>query len=621
MLKYQVNVNGVRNDLIPIDFSDFTIEPIIDEVNDDESIKYSDKNLLTFYCDNELTFNKDARIIVKSERYMINDDFISSTAYSFNTVYTPVGVNKENRSFSIVIDKYFDLSVEKAEEITEDGIDWIYIHFNGSHLFDTSSGNVYQLYVTYDGTGGYNLDDPDIFYVGATVGDTDEVTDDEGVTKTIVANSEYITSSVVRIKDMDSDLKKIILNDISMVDFYRDNFIFVPDGFGLYLDKPMATLSIPFSQKFSTDLMQDEVIREQFTEVERKKAINSITEMEKDIYHPVIWNSTNDELWSNGDKNGEVYKIRFNLHFRQHRGDDWLADADSFWNGIKGKGGSLSFIDDYFSYTDKSKQSDLLSYLNFTDKDVRYQKNKLKKSFLRVMFFDSTNPTNQNMLAYYTIFMDSGAYFSKYVRYIETEEYKKVSKDPDDSGIYTVKTDLTGIKVDREPTKTSKLKTIDSNTKIDDIEAVRLSSQLVVEDKYMSNASSEGFYLYLWKDNMNGIIPTDIYMKVEFNHAGYGRTIPFMMPFLDPNKGEGNGIKSFDDIRKDWNVAESNYGTVNDTRYGIRKYLKYSYIHFKYRYDKKDNRHIYYLDDKFYGDGVHFEDNAITLNLYEAKIV
>ena len=43
-------------------------------------------------------------------------------------------------------------------------------------------------------------------------------------------------------------------------------------------------------------------------------------------------------------------------------------------------------------------QSDLLSYLGFTNDDVKYQKSKLKKSFLRISFYDSDNIGNQNLL-------------------------------------------------------------------------------------------------------------------------------------------------------------------------------------------------------------------------------
>ena len=572
--------------------------------------KFKDKLLLKCYSDDEITFDKNVRILAMYEQYMVNDDFISSTAYNFNTIYHPIGVNKENRSFSIMFDKYFDLTVSKMSISTdEDGNQWWYIWFNGSHLFDVSAGDTYKMYITFDGANGYEEDNPTVLTIGT----------DEYVSSTII---RFPYSTLEGISGLENVIfyeeEGVQISDVSRVRFYRDNFVFDTGMFGLYLDRPMATVKLPIIQKFATDLYQDDAIRENFTDVEAKKAINKIVEMEKDVYHPVIWASVKDE--NHGYVKDEVYKIRFNLHFREHRGDDWLAEANTYWNGINSENpDNLRFINGYFT-TDKvgkeEYQSDLLTYLNFTDKDVRYQKNKLKKSFLRVMFFDSMNPTNQNMLAYYTIFMDSGSYFSKYARYIETEGYRIIGK----SGTFT------GIKVDREPTKTSKRKDIDSNTDMDDVESVRLSSQFVVEDKYMSDASSEGFYLYLWKDNFLGTVPQDIYMKVEFNHAGYGRTIPFMCPFRDPNKSEGNGFKSFRDILKDWSVAESKWGTKDDTRYGIRKYLKYSYIHFKYRYDKDNKRHVYYLDDKFYGTntsngGVHFDDNAITINLYEAKIV
>ena len=601
MLKYQLNTKRIRNDLVPIELSDYSVEPMFGD-------KFKDKLLLKCYSDDEITFDKNVRILAMYEQYMVNDDFISSTAYNFNTIYHPIGVNKENRSFSIMFDKYFDLTVSKMSISTdEDGNQWWYIWFNGSHLFDVSAGDTYKMYITFDGANGYEEDNPTVLTIGT----------DEYVSSTII---RFPYSTLEGISGLENVIfyeeEGVQISDVSRVRFYRDNFVFDTGMFGLYLDRPMATVKLPIIQKFATDLYQDDAIRENFTDVEAKKAINKIVEMEKDVYHPVIWDSVNDE--NHGYVKDEVYKIRFNLHFREHRGDDWLAEANTYWNGINSENpDNLRFINGYFT-TDKvgkeEYQSDLLTYLNFTDKDVRYQKNKLKKSFLRVMFFDSMNPTNQNMLAYYTIFMDSGSYFSKYARYIETEGYRIIGK----SGTFT------GIKVDREPTKTSKRKDIDSNTDMDDVESVRLSSQFVVEDKYMSDASSEGFYLYLWKDNFPGTVPQDIYMKVEFNHAGYGRTIPFMMPFWDNKKWPSKkGIKTFEEILADW---KNESGT--DGPYGIQQYLKYSYIHFKYKYDKlsKPKRHVYYLDDEFYGTdvkngGVHFEDNAITINLYEAKIV
>ena len=611
MLRYQLNTRFIRNDLVPIELYDYSSDELLGD-------EFKDKMLLTCYSDGELTFGKDASIMAMYEQYMVNDDFISSTAYNFNTIYHPYGLNKENRSFSIIYDKYFNLEVERTSITTEivDGQTdpqktWWYIWFKGSHLFDVSGDNTYKLYITFDTPNGYNEDEP------LTVDSSTFVT--SSVLRFPYETLNKITVDGVKLEDVIFyEENGQTVSDVSRVRFFRDNFVFTIGMFQLFLDRAMATISLPIEQKFANDLYQDDNIREHFTNAEIKKSINKITEMEKDVYHPVIWETKSDE--NHGSVKNEVYKLRFNLHFRTHRGDDWLADADGFWNGVDAKDpNNLTFIKDYFTYINQEKQSDLLTYLNFSNKDVRFQKNKLKKSFLRVMFFDSMNPANQNMLAYYTVFMNSGEYFSKYARYIESDGYKKIDKDPDNDGNYdNAKTGLVGIRVDREPTYTAKKKNITSTTNADDIEEVRLSSQLVVEDKYMSDASSEGFYLYLWKDNFLGTYPQNIYMKVEFNHAGYGRTIPFMCPFKDPTKNEGNGFKSFSEILNDW--------SIDDTKYGIVKYSKYSYIHFKYKYDKISERHVYYLDDEFYGTepnigGVYFEDNAITINLYEAKIV
>ena len=65
-----------------------------------------------------------------------------------------------------------------------------------------------------------------------------------------------------------------------------------------------------------------------------------------------------------------------------------------------------------------------------------------------------------------------------------------------------------------------------------------------------------------------------------------------------------------------------------DGHYNIRQYLKFSYIHFKYQYDKDGDKYVYYLDNETYGDDTINEnffkkdgdEAAITINLYEAKV-
>ena len=360
-------------------------------------------------------------------------------------------------------------------------------------------------------------------------------------------------------------------------------------------------------------------------------------DLEKDVYYPVI-----------KDDNGfsDVYTLKFNLHFREHRGDNWLVDGNSFWNGVKQEKSGIS-IDNQIT---GDGVSDLLCFLDFNNNDIRYQKNKLKKSFLRLSFYDSMNPANQNMLGYSTIFLDSGNLFSKYVRYFETDGYKMIGYDKNNYGIYNIDNNAKkGIRVDREYSFD---------------EEHRLSSQFVVKNKNTSTASSEGFYLYLWKDN-ESVLPQDLYMKVEFNHAGYGRTIPFMMPYWDKQKwnNEKSGIKTFDKILNDWKSKKYTYknkdkdkpndlktedeylklseeerknylllevfewkvnNTETDGHYGMRQYMKFSYIHLKYKYDKDNDKHIYYLDPETYGN-IDFPNGKdgnkeIVINLYEAKV-
>ena len=79
------------------------------------------------------------------------------------------------------------------------------------------------------------------------------------------------------------------------------------------------------------------------------------------------------------------------------------------------------FVTDYYPYAtmkDKDKlmeASDLVGLLDFTNNDVYYQKSKLAKSFLRLSYYDSTDPQTQTLLATSTVFVDEHALFKKYI--------------------------------------------------------------------------------------------------------------------------------------------------------------------------------------------------------------
>jgi hypothetical protein len=99
--------------------------------------------------------------------------------------------------------------------------------------------------------------------------------------------------------------------------------------------------------------------------------------------------------------------------------------------------------------------------------------------------------------------------------------------------------------------------------------------------------SSEGFNLYLFADDAEGgNASRTIYMKVEFNHAGNGKTIPMIMW---PRNKFGRYEK----------LTASNF-------------LKNLYIHVNIRYI--DNKYVYSIP------GAENEGNDIRLILWEPKL-
>ena len=498
--------------------------------------------------------------------------------------------------------------------------DYLYVYFDGRHYFEKNGFVSVEIYFNVNNIPEF-VDETEENLVRLGGG---EVVNEQCLRFLADENTELLYNAVKKLNTSNytfspslSDYEIVISNDenagyilarLNSIDIYRENIVFPRDldptetNVSLYLVKHMTSISVPLTNMFSTDTFQETNVQEKFVDVETEKAINRIPEMEKDVYHPVF-------LETDGTFT-KIHEIRFNLHFRRHRDETWVARPETFWNGVAISNGNphlmnynVSDNDGFFSYTNPDKQSDLLALLSFSNNDVKYQKNVLKKSFLRLSFYDSMRQSDQNMLSYSTIFMDTGKLFGKYSRNFQKEGYTSlpITSNAMEVNVVTRK-NLNGIRTDREPT------VVTTGGKNDDtsIEKYRLSSQFSVKDKYTSQSSSDGFYLYLWKDNETGFTPTDIYMKVEFNHAGFGRTIPFMMPFNE------NGIETFGEILSDWQNGEG---------YGIRKYIKFSYIHFKYRYNKETKQHIYYLNREKYPNAVLEEGGVLNINLWEAKVI
>lgn len=638
MLSYKIKQNNTNNSNTSI-----SIKKI--ELIDLNNGEFDKKLLLKCEYNNNEHLSANMKIFATNEITLTSNESAHNMnkTYDFNETLVVNGVNEKYKCFTSFVDKYYNLAIDTLSIQTIADVKYLYVYFKYGHFFERKDFN------------GNDNDEIVLFFEYSYNGET----------KLFPIRFEYITNTILRCKYeniIDSKVlnevvnwiktdKKYSFNDITIsdakellqllfpngvsdenvvgslvdVNILRFTFLYEDDN-KTYLIKtilkynvPLYTIPIILSDSSQTDVDKEMNIKEYFVDDRVKNSINKINDMEKNIYTPVIWDN---------EKNTEsslcLNEIRFNLHFRNHSIDDkWtIRTSDSFWNGtyISEDGKALLMNDvssdegngQFFS-KDVNSQADLLYYLGFTDKDIKYQKNKLKKSFLRLSFYDSTNEANQNLLAYYTVFYNIGDAYARFMRYYSVENcfYATI-----DNETMVNKKKLIGIRVNREPYDLSK------NIK-ETVDDFRLSAQFSIKDKYNASNCSEGFYLYLWMDDDNGVIPTDIYLKVEFNHAGYGRSIPFMMPFVDTKKHPDSNakIKDFQDILDDFNEEKD----AVDKPYGIRQYLKYSYIHFKYRYDKQNLRYVYHLDEETYGNyidnpSVYDKQGVLSLNLYEAKI-
>ena len=238
--------------------------------------------------------------------------------------------------------------------------------------------------------------------------------------------------------------------------------------------------------------------------------------------------------------------------------DSWnISEADgasSWWNGMNYNGEKFDSYSFNRFYNASGETSDLLGYLNFTDDDVYYRKSRLSKSFVRLSFYTSKDPIEQKLLYYSTIFLDDTRLYGKFMK----QYINKVEKDKGDNGWPLV-------------------------FYPDNSVSARLDTQITIRNEYYTEASSEGFNLYLFADDADAVNSArTIYMKVEFNHAGNGKTIPMI---IWPNEA----------------LTASNF-------------IDNLYIPVNIRYDESKERYCYQID------GAKEDGKTIKLILFEPKL-
>ena len=178
---------------------------------------------------------------------------------------------------------------------------------------------------------------------------------------------------------------------------------------------------------------QHEVLKTDFIDIEVKKSINPIIDYDKTRFIPI------------NNLGNIVENVKYKLNF--------------LTGGV---------INNNTTYGD----------LTFDNDDIKYRKNRFIKSFLRLSFFDSDSPTNQNLVSFVTIF-------------------SRITK-----------ADIIG--------------TV-NNIGIP-FPAFQFPLRFILNNPISKpDGFSEGFYLYHYKSDVLFNLPRELYMRASFNNAKTGK--------------------------------------------------------------------------------------------------
>lgn len=315
-----------------------------------------------------------------------------------------------------------------------------------------------------------------------------------------------------------------------------------------------------------SDLQEDKLVNDEIN-----RNIPPIINMEKCKFVPMFKDENDLKM---------ITEIEINMHFRKRApmtGD--TGDPEVVMNQFGDKV-NIPFKDGWYIdpdnesktgwFENEEKESDLLGYLGFDDNDIFYQKSKISKSFIRLSYYNNPDPLNQSLLNYSTVFFNSGEIYGKYLRQKEFVE----SLPSDEKWNHAVGLYPKGIRVD---------------------------SKLLITNEFDKSKCAEGFNVYLFAEDAplgdeevpdNGILEDGknyekpIYLKVEFNHAKTGKTIPLI------TNGEESGIS-------------------------VDKYLDSLYIKLWIGYNIEQGIYYYRIPQS---EHIKREGTKIILTLFEPKL-
>ena len=412
----------------------YTEDKIITVIDDDNfSIEsFTDKSI---YVNEIKRLNNNLLLTLKDEHYYIKD---REDVAIFEYVYSPeynsnVTINKVCNK-NIIVDDYL-LYIG----MTSSGVEGDYRYTLNENYFNEQNKYVYY----YDENNELN----------------DQVLSDNFIPSNYNgSDNEY----GIIIRNAPDELFEYTIPII-----YVNDIRFAPAKDKLYegveIYKRANTLNINFPLSENIDVLYDSTFNNERNYIEKlvNENINPIVDYEKQIFVPVIYGGAS-----------YMKKLTFNLN---------LLARDEY--------GELLTDNNGLSYRipmDNNRNVNYLTEVGFTEDDIKYQKNRIAKSFIRISIYDTPNRGSQTLLMYSTIFLDAGRIYTDYMRLKAFDEGKA-----------------------------------DKSIK-DGIVPINLSFR--TSNKLNMMEASDGFYLYLYPDNIpEGFSSAKtLYMQISFNNANYG---------------------------------------------------------------------------------------------------
>lgn len=282
------------------------------------------------------------------------------------------------------------------------------------------------------------------------------------------------------------------------------------------------TLTIPLFSSYDENLGQEEVLNNQFVNEETEKAINAIIDYEKVRFSPFILSGT--PVYHSGTTilsttNKLLDKVEYRLNFLNSEGEYY----------------SNLFPDEYSDLYNDSFTGTSYSDIGYIQSDLKFQRNNLMKSFATLMFYDSDDIFNQNLLFYISL---------------------ETSIKTIDSDISTIPVRFVGT----DPIKIANFTNYNTDT----------------------YSTANGFFLYDYKidyiDENNINIPKEVYLKVLYNNAKTGKSILFMNNSIKQSIKSLNNGKIFTKFILEKQIIDNAYEyiyTIDTTYSNNGKYVSH----------------------------------------------